>query len=612
MFWARSQLFWKIVGLYVLLSLLALAGLMVTLNAQLKQQAEDLHREDALSLTAQFHEDITAAEQIEPVYRRWRESLLIRGFRLWLVDDQNQSVLEETAAVPDRAVIQSAIRTALRTGESVRWMRDDPDDRQVLIVAQRCSLLTTQQTETKPAVILLLSDTESQSRDHKLFASAANRTAIFTWLIGVVCVAFVALGLVGPLQIMTANLNTSVERVQRQDMLLRISDRHDELGNVAQSLTQLEEDREDRILALQLASRNAESTVDLLSAVLDSMVEGVIAIDDAERIVFLNGAARRLLGISDFIGVGHRLYEAVRIPSMLDTIAESLTTKKMQALEFRTTREGLSLAMVVNPIHKGPHQGAVAVVRDISELRKLESMRRDFVSGVSHELKTPLTVIQACTDTLLDGAVDDPEVSRRFLKQIDEQSERLLQLILGMLQLARVESGAEVFQLEPVSLSEVVTDVVAALEPVAEGQQISLQCEGRTDLIAIADYHALRTVISNLLDNAIKHTPAGGTVILTLEDDAGSPVLSVTDTGVGIAAEHLSRIFERFYRVDRDRSRERGGTGLGLAIVKHLCHTMKAAVSVRSEPGRGTEFRIVFRSEQDAAIRPKKSVSAMP
>jgi two-component system phosphate regulon sensor histidine kinase PhoR len=250
--------------------------------------------------------------------------------------------------------------------------------------------------------------------------------------------------------------------------------------------------------------------------------------------------------------------------------------------------------LTVIPILRGPHAGAVIVVRDVSEVRQLEAMRRDFVSGVSHELKTPLTVIQACTETLLNGALEDGEVARRFLGQIDEQAERLLQLILAMLQLARVESGSEILHVEELDLSDLAGDVVDAFRAVAENRGVQLMQQGAVSLAARADEQAVRTILSNLVDNAIKHTPAGGQVVVDLRSSADGPTLVVRDTGSGIPEELLGRIFERFYRVEKDRSRERGGSGLGLAIVKHLCQALQAILTVRSRLGEGSEFTVRF------------------
>jgi two-component system phosphate regulon sensor histidine kinase PhoR len=227
-------------------------------------------------------------------------------------------------------------------------------------------------------------------------------------------------------------------------------------------------------------------------------------------------------------------------------------------------------------------------------MRRLEAMRRDFVSGVSHELKTPLTVIQACTETLLNGALDDPEAAERFLKQIDQQSERLLQLILSMLQLARVESGNEILHISAVPVHELAEDVIRDFRTVAAARSVSLKQSGADELWVLSDEQAVRTILSNLVDNAVKHTDSGGTVTVELRSEATDSYVIVRDTGEGIPEELLGRIFERFYRVEKDRSRERGGSGLGLAIVKHLCQVLKATISVRSRIGEGSEFTVRF------------------
>ena len=205
-------------------------------------------------------------------------------------------------------------------------------------------------------------------------------------------------------------------------------------------------------------------------------------------------------------------------------------------------------------------------------------------------------MIQACTDTLLGGALSDPAAAERFLKQIEEQSERLLQLILGMLQLARVESGQQVLHIEPVDVVAVAEDVLRGFRTVADAKAVQLFLTGADEMTVIADDQALQTIIGNLVDNALKHTDAGGSVIVELIAAGAAPAIVVRDTGSGIPEEMLGRVFERFYRVDRDRSRERGGTGLGLAIVKHLCQNLGANVSVKSELGRGSEFRVQFPS----------------
>ena len=589
MSWVKSRLFWKTIGLYGLLSLLALVGLLVALSARLYGNAVAQQSQDVQETLHRIRDALAAGNDPPNVITAWQQTLERDGQQVWLVDQNCHTLTDVAVEPPAETALRSVVQSAIRSGQSMRRIRIQSGQPEVLVFA-----LDTTQNKDAAQVLLTVLPSDARQGDYEAIRSTATRFAVFTWLIGIICAAFVAERLIRPLQAMSQNLHRSVERTQREDMLLSISDRHDELGQVAASLYRLEEERLERIDTLQAAENDARSSSDLLSAVLDSMVEGVVAIDLEQRIVFMNTGARRLLGISHVIGVGHRLYEAVRVPAFLDTVRDALTSKKMQTLEYRTTRERAHLALVVIPILKGPHAGAVAVVRDVSEIRRLEAMRRDFVSGVSHELKTPLTVIQACTDTLLGGALSDPVAAQRFLKQIDEQSERLLQLIIGMLQLARVESGQQVLHFEPVDIVTVAKDALRGFQTVADAKGVSLVLTGASEMIVAADDQAVQTIVCNLVDNALKHTNTGGIVTVELSANESELVLVVRDTGTGIPEELLERIFERFYRVDRDRSRERGGTGLGLAIVKHLCQALGANISVKSTLGRGSEFQVEF------------------
>lgn len=538
-------------------------------------------------------EELLAGKDAHSVISAWRFVLTTDAVNLWLVTPEMTTVISGDRPLPTEFTIQSVIRSATSNNFVLRQIRLGDRNEDFLAIARTVRL-----PEASDPVLILMSLTPRSAAQQSIgpVKSSATRSAVFTWMIGILCMAFVTAGIVGPLQTMSINLHQSIDRNRREDMLLTISDRDDELGEVANSLHDLEEERQDQISRLQTTERMARSSADLLTTVLDSMVEGVIAIDLGQKIVFLNTGARQLLGISEAIGVGHRLYEAVRVPAFLDTISDAILKRQNQSLEYRTSREKADLVLVAIPILRGPHAGAVAVVRDISEMRRLESMRRDFVSGVSHELKTPLTVIQACTDTLLSGALDDKSAAERFLRQIDEQSERLLQLILSMLQLARVESGQQVLHIEEVEVHALVDDVLRDFRTVAASKSVSLVQAGAPELLARADAQALQTILNNLVDNALKHTNAGGTVVIELLENCSGPAIVVRDTGIGIPEQLLGRIFERFYRVEKDRSRERGGSGLGLAIVKHLCQAMDAEISVKSELGRGSEFRVQFKS----------------
>jgi two-component system phosphate regulon sensor histidine kinase PhoR len=244
----------------------------------------------------------------------------------------------------------------------------------------------------------------------------------------------------------------------------------------------------------------------------------------------------------------------------------------------------------------------VLVMHETTALRRLESLRRDFVANVSHELKTPLSSIKAYAETLRNGALNDPQASVTFVERIQEQADRLHHLILDMLSLARIESEQEVFEISSVSVQEAVDGCFESHRPAADAKQIQLIAEPQsTGCFVKADPEGLREILDNLVDNAIKYTPDGGRVIVRWRAneaaDGGNTrtaTIEVEDTGIGIAADALTRVFERFYRVDKARSRELGGTGLGLAIVKHLAQSFGGGVSARSQTGHGSTFLVTL------------------
>ncbi len=233
---------------------------------------------------------------------------------------------------------------------------------------------------------------------------------------------------------------------------------------------------------------------------------------------------------------------------------------------------------------------------DMSEVRRLEGIRQEFVANASHELKTPLASITACSETLLDGAADDPEMCSHFLKTIQEQAERLSRLVHDMLALTRVESQGLARELHPVLLDDVVAICESRHRQNALRKGIDLELVRPPDTVRIlADEEPLEQILDNLLDNAIKYTNAGGQVTLRWKTEGMSALIEVEDTGIGIPQSHLARIFERFYRVDKARSREVGGTGLGLSIVKHMVQAIGGNITVTSRLGKGSLFAVRIR-----------------
>jgi two-component system phosphate regulon sensor histidine kinase PhoR len=240
-----------------------------------------------------------------------------------------------------------------------------------------------------------------------------------------------------------------------------------------------------------------------------------------------------------------------------------------------------------------PSPGVLVVLHDVTELRRLENLRQEFVANVSHELKTPLTVIAASAETLLDGALGDPAHNVAFVRRIAEQADRLHQLILDLLSVARIESGQSRFEIAAVPLAPLVEGCLSQFAAKANAKQISLAAESPSEAISVlADEEGLEQILSNLVDNALKYTPAGGRVTIRWQVNDDAVIMEVSDSGLGISSEDQARVFERFYRVDKARSRELGGTGLGLSIVKHLAQAFGGSVSVRSELGRGSTFSV--------------------
>lgn len=389
-------------------------------------------------------------------------------------------------------------------------------------------------------------------------------------------------------------------------------------GHYDQRLTALSPGANDEISKLayalgEVGSRLAQRDRQLSGAnqtqatVLEGMNECVIAVDRDEHVLFANASAGRVLGFDAPRASGLTLLEAVRSHELRDAVQRVFRTRRTSSAELSLRgKSQRTLDVLATPLPGDPPPGVVLVMRDVTELKRLENVRQQFIANVSHELKTPLSSIKAYAETLLGGARHDAEHCERFLERIDEQAGRLHQLIQDMLSLARIESGQAAMEMANISVERIVQRCLADYEALAAAREVTLE-NGATDaaLFVRGDEEALRQVLNNLVDNAVKYTPSGGSVSIAARRDGAMAVIDVTDTGAGIPAEHHARLFERFYRVDKARSRELGGTGLGLSIVKHLCQAMGGTVAVQSEINRGSTFtvRLPIASGQSAGER---------
>jgi two-component system phosphate regulon sensor histidine kinase PhoR len=362
--------------------------------------------------------------------------------------------------------------------------------------------------------------------------------------------------------------------------------RQDELGELARILN---------LSADQLQQRLTENARDRArtEAILSAMDDGVLAVDNRGIVLMANNALRRNLDLQD--PVGRHYVEVIRQREVGDVLEEVLRVGQRKAIEVELLhlRRAFSLTAVPFPGAEGTPHGAVLTFHDVTERRRLERIRRDFVANASHELRTPLTSIRGFVEALEDGAVSEPDTATRFLGKIRTHADRMAALVEDLLELSRLESGERPPLWEEVPPTEIAEDVAASFAAQAARKGIALSKRDTGAPPVTTDADRLRRIVENLVDNAIKYTPSGGHVeIRTLPGTDGGALIEVRDDGPGIAAEHLPRIFERFYRVDKARSREMGGTGLGLAIVKHLAEGMGATVTVASDTGEGTQFTV--------------------
>jgi two-component system phosphate regulon sensor histidine kinase PhoR len=363
-----------------------------------------------------------------------------------------------------------------------------------------------------------------------------------------------------------------------------------EFAAVAESLNRMASELDDKLRSLTRERNERE-------AVLESMVEGVLAVDPDHRILTLNTAAAGLLGVDPAEVQGAAIEEAVRNPELQRVVAAAVSGQGPVEVDLTVHVGGreqyLQASGALLYAQGGEVVGAVVVLNDVTRLRRLEAVRRDFVANVSHELKTPVTSIKGFAETLVDGAIDDPEAARRFLRIISGQADRLNSIIEDLLALSALEEskGARV-DLQEIGLRDVLAVAADVCSPKADAKGISLVVECPQGLYVDANPPLLEQAVVNLLDNAVKYSPEGTTVRIMAAADDGEVVIAVSDEGQGVSREHLPRLFERFYRVDKARSRDLGGTGLGLSIVKHVTQVHGGRVSVDSVIGRGSTFRI--------------------
>jgi two-component system phosphate regulon sensor histidine kinase PhoR len=367
----------------------------------------------------------------------------------------------------------------------------------------------------------------------------------------------------------------------------------DEIGTLGRSLNVMAGRLREKIQDLEQEQAK-------ITAMLDAMVEGVIAVDGHEHILLMNEQARVMFGLGGARGEGKPFLEVIRNADLHEIFRAVRAGGVGEALRREIAMTSPAHRVLgVNAVRLAPgggEPGVVMVLHDLTALRQLERVRTEFVANVSHELRTPLTAIQGYLETLLSGALEEPENARRFLEIVLRHSERLGRLLNDLTDLSNIELGKVTLRKEAVRLDEVVASVVAIIGPRAARSRVTVTADTPADLAAVvADRDRLVQILINLVDNAVKYTPEGGAVTVTARATSdGALEVAVADTGVGIPAADLPRITERFYRVDKARSRALGGTGLGLAIVKHLVLAHGGELRIESPQQRGTTVRFTL------------------
>ena len=363
----------------------------------------------------------------------------------------------------------------------------------------------------------------------------------------------------------------------------------DELGALAHSLNRMAAQLRELVARLSLENERREN-------ILSGMMEGVLAVDKSLRVTFCNQSFARAVGSIHPVPERMPLVDLVRNPELIDALKQAVETGQPQKGRLQLTGPAnRSLEIQAAPLSSPSGPGVIAILHDITDLERLERIRKDFVANVSHELRTPLTAIRGYAETLLDGALEDRQNNRRFVEIIKAHAIRLNNIALDLLVLSELESGGPPVEPERVSIREVVEAAMRTVEAEARMREVRLECGKLEKAEVLGHRMRLEQLLVNLLDNAIKFDRKGGEVkveVTRTEDNRAN--IAISDTGIGIPSEDLPRIFERFYRVDKTRSREVGGTGLGLSIVKHVVERMHGTIKVESMLGKGSKFVVQF------------------
>ena len=575
----KNRLFWKIGFLYLLLLLLVLAVVDTYVVRALKREFLDAAYSRLESLIRMAESNPPQSFDAPPL-QEWARWCGRSGARATLVASDGKVLADsaENPAAMENHLARPEIREALEKGTGRAVRRSPTLKADLVYLAHRYEF------RNAPVMIVRLSV--------PLHRLEETRFAFRSRLWGISLLILVIAGGISLLFFRSVSrrigrLNEFSRRVADGDFRpLPQESRTDELADLSNTFGQTAV-KLDRTIKTLTEERNRSA------AVLASMEEGVAVIGNDQRVVYCNSAFCRDAGMANSSCEGRPVMELIRHSDLLSMVQKALSgSETIHGEVVVGSIRTRSFAVTAAPISfEGATTGAVMVLHDITEIRRLERARRDFIANISHEFKTPLTAIQGFAETLLGGALDDAQNRMRFLEIIREHALRLGRLTDDLLKLAQIEAGQMKRETRPVAISEIVDPCLEVTRIKAEQKGLLLGVDYARDLpMLMGDVRAFQEILQNLLDNAVRYTPSGGSIRVKAGVEGSELLLSVSDTGIGIPKADQDRIFERFYRADAARSRESGGTGLGLSIVRHLVEAHGGRIRVESEVGQGSTF----------------------
>jgi len=575
------KLRWRIALPYVALILVATLGLTVYISDQVRQvRLADLEAQllaDARLLAdgaAPLLQEKADPQVLDGLARRWAAAL---GARVTVIGADGVVLGEshEDRTQMDNHLLRPEVRQALKAGQGSSVRPSATLGYEMMYVAVPI--------RNGPGQVLGIMRVALPVAEIEANVNRLRRSIVLAGLATALAATLLAVFLAGRMTEPLRQLTAVAGRLAAGDLNARLfSSRRDEVGQLTAAFNHMADRLREQMTSL--AEERGR-----LTTVLDHMADGVLITDREGQVQLINAAAARLLNTDEQRALGRSFAQVAPHYPLIELWKRCREQGGEQTDTVEISRHGLFLQAIITPFAEAEAQGYLIILQDLTRIRRLETVRRDFISNISHELRTPLAGLKALVDTLRGGAIKNPPAARRFLKRMDAEVDALTQMVEELLELSRIESGQAPLRLAPTPVAEVVIPPVDRLRPQAERAGLELTISLPPDLPPVlADVERARQVLTNLVHNAIKFTPSGGRVTVAAQTAAEGMLFSVQDTGVGIAAEDLPRIFERFYKADRARSG--GGTGLGLAIARHIVQGHGGRIWAESVAGQGSTF----------------------